>query len=536
MGINNTFGFLNKAQIQVDESYKIGKTANFKITGIKDRVINLMPISKEFDKIKYKSSFDIYQTGSKISTNVEKVYKNGLKCSINGVASITGYIHVNHLNVKLSSLKNLKEKFKNGDKVEGTIIYINAYSKVIYFTQLEHLVNDNSSSKLEEMVLLNKLSVGTYIKDAKVIRHSFKGIYVAFNFNNNKNQIGFITKRDLIDKNDLDKLITDDKKSPNDDNDDEDNNNNNKEETLTQYYWKNITREFVEKYYCLNKIIKNSRVIDYNLIDNLIMLTSRESKLNENTLLSYSDSKLKSGEIFKCRVSSFDKKSGGLVVKLSDYIKGYIPKMHTSDIPLNDPLAKMPIDKEIKCKIININSNDKKLILTAKKTLIKLKPEEEVYEINDKLKQGFQTFGVVVAIKNYGLLIGFYNDVKGLIPLSEIPIIDGRSKSDEIVDLNKYFKIGQLIKCKLIHVDVEKQQIKMSLRLDDEKMDEEGEEIKKDNKFIKTKYYNGDLITPNSNTQFIVQSAVPLACRPCGLHGRKSCPAGHFNCATQILM
>ncbi len=499
LGINQAFGFLNKDQVAVDESFQIGKTVNFKIIGIKDRVINLTPISKEFDKIKYKASFDIYQTGSKVSTNVEKVYKNGLKCSISGVASITGYIHVNHLNVKLSSLKNLKEKFKNGDKVEGTIIYINAYSKVIYLTQLEHLVKDNSSSKLEEMVLLNKLSVGTYIKDAKVIRHSFKGIYVAFNFNNNKNQIGFITKKDLIDKNDLDELINDEKKSSTDDNEEE------KEETLTQYYWKNITREFVEKHYCLNKIIKNSRVIDYNLIDNLIMLTSRESKLNENVLLSYNDSKLSAGEIFKCRVSSFDKKSGGLVVKLSEYIKGFIPKIHTSDIPLNDPLAKMPIDKEIKCKIINVNPNDKKLILTAKKTLIKLKPEEEIYEINNKLEKGFKTFGVVVAIKNYGLLIGFYNDIKALIPLAEIPIIDGRNKKDEIVDLNKYFKVGQLIKCKLVHVDIEKQQIKMSLRLDDDDENRMEEEIPKENKFIKTKYYNGDLITPDTNTQFIVQ-------------------------------
>jgi len=39
---------------------------------------------------------------------------------------------------------------------------------------------------------------------------------------------------------------------------------------------------------------------------------------------------------------------------------------------------------------------------------------------------------------------------------------------------------------------------------------------------------------PLSDVQFIVQSTVPLACRPCGLHGRKACPEGHFNCAKQI--
>jgi heptosyltransferase-2 len=25
-----------------------------------------------------------------------------------------------------------------------------------------------------------------------------------------------------------------------------------------------------------------------------------------------------------------------------------------------------------------------------------------------------------------------------------------------------------------------------------------------------------------------------LACRPCGLHGKKACPEGHFACATSI--
>lgn len=32
----------------------------------------------------------------------------------------------------------------------------------------------------------------------------------------------------------------------------------------------------------------------------------------------------------------------------------------------------------------------------------------------------------------------------------------------------------------------------------------------------------------------IVERAVPLYCRPCGLHGYKACPEGHFKCAHQI--
>jgi heptosyltransferase-2 len=39
---------------------------------------------------------------------------------------------------------------------------------------------------------------------------------------------------------------------------------------------------------------------------------------------------------------------------------------------------------------------------------------------------------------------------------------------------------------------------------------------------------------PLSDNRFIVEIAEPLECRPCGLHGYRACPRGHFNCAYKI--
>lgn len=39
---------------------------------------------------------------------------------------------------------------------------------------------------------------------------------------------------------------------------------------------------------------------------------------------------------------------------------------------------------------------------------------------------------------------------------------------------------------------------------------------------------------PVSDQSYIVEIEEPLSCRPCGLHGRKACPLGHFNCAYKI--
>jgi heptosyltransferase-2 len=39
---------------------------------------------------------------------------------------------------------------------------------------------------------------------------------------------------------------------------------------------------------------------------------------------------------------------------------------------------------------------------------------------------------------------------------------------------------------------------------------------------------------PLSDTQFIVETLEPLPCKPCGLHGKRACPQGHFNCGHSI--
>ncbi len=39
---------------------------------------------------------------------------------------------------------------------------------------------------------------------------------------------------------------------------------------------------------------------------------------------------------------------------------------------------------------------------------------------------------------------------------------------------------------------------------------------------------------PLSDRSFVIQTTEALPCRPCGIHGHKACPEGHFRCATSI--
>lgn len=39
---------------------------------------------------------------------------------------------------------------------------------------------------------------------------------------------------------------------------------------------------------------------------------------------------------------------------------------------------------------------------------------------------------------------------------------------------------------------------------------------------------------PLSDNSVVIQTKLPLKCKPCGLHGYKTCPEGHFKCALEI--
>ncbi|HMT28996.1 MAG TPA: glycosyltransferase family 9 protein, partial [Bacteroidia bacterium] len=39
---------------------------------------------------------------------------------------------------------------------------------------------------------------------------------------------------------------------------------------------------------------------------------------------------------------------------------------------------------------------------------------------------------------------------------------------------------------------------------------------------------------PLSDHSLIIETTLKLECKPCGLHGKKSCPQGHFKCGLTI--
>jgi ribosomal protein S1 len=338
---------------------------------------------------------------------------------------------------------------------------------------LPHLLDSTKVAKVASLFLNDEenLKIGQIIEDAQVTTHTYKGIYVKFKGENSKLISGFIPKvliyflsfffknfqsikyfkRHLFDANDNVE-----------EEEDETNKSDNSNLKKSKNDPKNMNKEELERLFLINTNIK-ARIYDFSLIEDIILLSVRPSVL-EAPYMTYSE--LHVGQIVKCTVRSINPINGGVNVKLSEFVSGFIPKIHTSDVPLSDALLprKMKAGTELKCKILQLDSDGKRCVLTAKKSLIKSKLE--TIESFFDLKMGLETYGIVVSIQKYGLLLSFFNDLKGLIPRNQL------STSLEVLSLDKDLKevyyVGQVIKCKVFEFNREKQLLKLSLIMADD--------------------------------------------------------------------
>lgn len=219
-------------------------------------------------------------------------------------------------------------------------------------------------------------------------------------------------------------------------------------------------REDLAKHFPAMSTLKPCRIFDYNLIEDMLLLSTRRSVLSAGCL-TYDE--LRVGQLVTCEIVSVNSENGGVSVKMSEFVRAFIPRIHTGDVPLSEALLKrkMKPGTSLKARVVSVDANEKRCIVTAKKTIVKSRLPL-IVDFDD-LSIGMQTYGVVVSIKDYGLLIGFFNDLKGLLPRDQIS--KSMSKSQSLSDV---YTIGQIVKCSVLDFDRVKRLIKLSLLMDDD--------------------------------------------------------------------
>jgi len=141
---------------------------------------------------------------------------------------------------------------------------------------------------------------------------------------------------------------------------------------------------------------------------------------------------------------------GGLLIDMHG-IKGFVPlsqlaPIHYPRVEDGDQEAIFEklldlIGKELRVRIINIDEEEKRIILSEREAL-----KEERESILKELEVGKIFEGVVSGISSYGLFVTIGGTVEGLVHISEITY-------GHVNDIDKLGKIGDVVKVKVIGLE-----------------------------------------------------------------------------------
>ena len=147
---------------------------------------------------------------------------------------------------------------------------------------------------------------------------------------------------------------------------------------------------------------------------------------------------LESGEYVDVKVSEAVK--AGAVAFLEG-IRGFIP---ASKLDLNyveeDQIPEF-VGKTLKVKVITVNPEDNKLVLSAREYL-KEQADAKRAEMVSNIEVGLVTEGVVESLQNYGAFINLGNGLSGLVHISQIC-------NQRIAHPSAVLKVGQKVKVKV---------------------------------------------------------------------------------------
>ena len=160
------------------------------------------------------------------------------------------------------------------------------------------------------------------------------------------------------------------------------------------------------------------------------------------------EKKMEEKEVIITKVLEANK--GGLMIKINNVI-GFLPASQLSnenyprvgDGDKNKILSLLMqlVSKDIKVRIIGLDKNEGKLVVSEKAT----KTEEEKQKVS-KLQVGNIVEGEISGIVNFGAFVKFNDNLEGLVHISELAwkLID---------DPRKLFNVGKKVKCKIIGID-----------------------------------------------------------------------------------
>ncbi|EKM61289.1 uncharacterized protein PHACADRAFT_168722 [Phanerochaete carnosa HHB-10118-sp] len=193
-----------------------------------------------------------------------------------------------------------------------------------------------------------------------------------------------------------------------------------------------------------------ARVTGYHPFDGLLQLSMKPSVLEQKFL---QVGEVKVGEVIKGTVKKLT--DSALFVSISGNVDGVIWPNHYADIHLKHPQKRFKPGGSIKCRILVVDPERKRVVLTAKKTLID--SSLPIVASLDDVKEGLVTHAVVFKVSEKSLQVEFYNNLKAIVPIRE-------ASETTISSLSAAFPLGKVVQVRIISCNAETGRIVSSIR------------------------------------------------------------------------
>eukprot|EP00698_Gefionella_okellyi_P024672 TRINITY_DN8771_c0_g1_i1.p1 TRINITY_DN8771_c0_g1~~TRINITY_DN8771_c0_g1_i1.p1 ORF type:complete len:1836 (-),score=578.71 TRINITY_DN8771_c0_g1_i1:2327-7834(-) len=152
----------------------------------------------------------------------------------------------------------------------------------------------------------------------------------------------------------------------------------------------------------------------------------------------------------------------GMLVQLTETIRGLVPLMHLADTTISNPAKKFKLGKSIECRVLVCDPAVRKLILTNKRTL--LQSELPLISDYDEVKVGQVSHGYILKAMDSGCLVGFFGGVRGFAPAGQLGRLSGT--------IQESFSSGMVVKCRVVSVQPDNDRMTVSFVLSDTGSDE----------------------------------------------------------------
>jgi ribosomal protein S1 len=182
------------------------------------------------------------------------------------------------------------------------------------------------------------------------------------------------------------------------------------------------------------------RVISFDLFSGVYQVSMRDSDMDRK-ISSYEE--LKPGQLVRGVVQKVQ--DFGLLILLKGELKAVVPKFHYS------PEAIYKVGSKVKGVVVDCM--DKRVTVSLSPQFI----EGPTLSCFSEAQVGSSYFGRIVSIQNFGAIVRFLGNAKGLLPLAEM-------STEYVKDPFKYVKENEIIKCSVVKCDSQNQKLILSLK------------------------------------------------------------------------